>query len=194
MNVSRETSDLIERYRTLLLRWNRSINLVGRGAVEATLERHLADSLAVAMEGRDIEGPWLDMGSGGGFPGIVCAILRRGRPEPVTLVDSDARKGAFLRTVVRELGLRAAVATARIEEAPPAGAAVVSAKALAPLSMLFSYAVRHLAEGGVALFPKGPGYLDELAEARKGYRFDATVLGGSGGSVILRVEGLQRAA
>ena len=115
----------------------------------------------------------LDVGSGGGFPGLVVAILAAEKAPGlrVTLVDSDLRKAAFLTTVVRELGLNTTVCSERIESLAPLGADVLSARALAPLPQLLAYAARHLAEGGLAILPKGATHERELASALEHWRF-----------------------
>jgi 16S rRNA (guanine527-N7)-methyltransferase len=121
----------------------------------------------------------VDLGSGGGFPGIVCAIVAQGAGAgpAFDLVESDQRKCAFLRTAVRELGLRATVHAARAESLPPLSGDVISARALAPLGTLFDMAFRHLAPGGgTLLLPKGAGHADEIEVARERWRFTVEAL------------------
>ena len=194
--VSRETSVMLDRHAAALRRWNDAINLVSRDRIEDVLAvaRNEATLIAAAAEG--LVGHWVDLGSGGGFPGVPIAIVRRDRSDPVTLVDSDQRKCAFLRSVIRDLGLCTNVVSDRIERAEPLRASILSAKALAPLPHLLGYAERHLVPGGTAFFPKGPRYREEVIGARRTWGFDLDVLDGPAGrtSVILRIEGLRRAA
>ena len=129
----------LELYAELLVRWQATINLVSPKTLPELWTRHIADSLqvqAVLPEARR----WVDLGSGGGFPGLVTAILLADAPgATVHLVESDKRKAAFLRTVARETGAPATIHAERIETFVPAHAApvdAISARALAPLPHL----------------------------------------------------------
>jgi len=172
--VSRETIARLEAYEALLHRWSPRINLVAASTLAEARTRHFADSAQLIDLAPPEAGLWADLGSGAGFPGLVIAVLAaEERPGmKVTLVESDARKAAFLAAVLRETGVAANVLTARAEDIAPLGADVVSARALAPLPHLLSLAVRHLAPGGVCLFPKGAGHGAELARARESWSFD----------------------
>lgn len=171
-DVSRETYDKLRAFEELVRKWTQRINLVSRADANAIWERHIVDSVQVFDLAPD-SGDWLDIGSGGGFPGIIVAILSDGRD--LTLMESDKRKCTFLRTAIRELDLTATVLTERIEEAPPQCADVLSARALTDLSGLLAFAERHLAPGGVALFPKGQRWQDEVAKAQEkwGFQYEA---------------------
>ncbi len=116
---------------------------------------------------------WVDVGSGGGFPGLVVAICRHNSafPSRVTLVESDQRKAVFLRESVRELGLSVDVISERIDKVQFLAADVLSARALAPLATLCEYASLHLKAGGTAVFPKGENYQSEVTEALVRWRF-----------------------
>ncbi len=172
-DVSRETLDRLERYEALIAKWNPAINLVARSTLDNIWTRHFADSAAAfAIAGLD-RGKWVDLGSGGGFPGMVAAILAQEKaPEiQVICIESDIRKCEFLRTVARTLGLDVGVLSRRIEETPPQAAQVVSARALAPLPRLLDLAHRHLAPGGHAIFLKGANWRDEVETALETWRF-----------------------
>ncbi|MFN3281428.1 MAG: 16S rRNA (guanine(527)-N(7))-methyltransferase RsmG, partial [Tabrizicola sp.] len=116
----------------------------------------------------------VDLGAGGGFPGLVVAALARElSPEMrVTLVESDLRKATFLRQAAQSLGLVVDVRAQRIESLANLHADVVSARALAPLADLIGYAVRLLRPGGTAIFPKGARFSEELTAARSAWGFD----------------------
>ncbi len=116
---------------------------------------------------------WLDLGSGGGLPGLVIAILAADeRPSlTVTLVESDQRKAAFLATAARETGIRATILTDRIETIADQNADILSARALAPLPRLLDLSARHMAPGATALFHKGARHDDELRDALAHWRF-----------------------
>lgn len=176
MDVSRETAGRLDAYAALLARWTQRINLVAPGTLGALWSRHFLDSAQLLGLAPPGTGTWADLGSGGGFPGAVVAILAgEKRPElAVTLVEADQRKAAFLRALGRETGTDFKVLTGRIEDLPPLGAHIVSARALAPLPVLLGYAARHLAPGGTALIPKGAQAAGEVAEARKKWSFSYT--------------------
>ncbi len=105
-----------------------------------------------------------DLGSGGGFPGLVLAIMGAGE---VHLVESDGRKAAFLNAVSRETGTPVIVHAERSEALPSLSADCVTARALAPLPKLLGYVARHLVPGGRALLLKGRTREGELTLARK---------------------------
>jgi len=169
MTVSRET-EALQKYASLIRKWNPAINLVAPSTLSEVEIRHIADCRQLVEASRGAIGTWVDLGSGGGLPGMVVAICR---PDlDVSLVESDKRKSAFLRTVTRELSLsNVNIVTERIEEAKPLSSANVSARALAPLPLLMSYVARHLVEGGRAWLMKGRNWSSEVDEARKQWQF-----------------------
>lgn len=173
VNVSRETSERLRAYAALLEKWNPAINLVSRSTIPALWTRHFLDSAQLLPIAPDTARTWLDLGAGGGFPGLVLAILAaEQRPElKFTLVESDARKSAFLLKVVAETGIGAKIETARAESLPPQAAEVLSARALAPILRLLPLAQQHLAEGGICLFPKGANHSAELDAALASWTF-----------------------
>lgn len=172
-DVSRETLDRLEIYSGLLKKWTPKINLVSASTLPDLWTRHFLDSAQILSLAPADARVWADLGTGGGFPGLVVAILaHETRPHlKVTCVESDQRKATFLRTVLRETGVSAKVVVDRIENADPIGADVVSARALAPLGRLLDYADRHLSISGVALFLKGAGFKKEVAEALERWSF-----------------------
>lgn len=173
-NVSRETSERLAIYAALLRKWNRTVNLVSPATLEDLHERHFADSAQVWGLCHPEDGHWLDIGSGGGFPGMIAAILAAGDGAAlrVTLVESDHRKVAFLRTVALETGVSVGLETARVEDLAPQAADVLSARALAPLSQLLEWTERHRKPDGVALFPKGRTVHKEMEAARVTWNFN----------------------
>lgn len=205
-HVSRETCARLATYEGLLRQWQRAVNLVGPSTLNAIWHRHFADSaqlLALVPSPRS----WVDLGSGPGFPGLVVAILLaepsrhsadpgapsrlRGeggddalsaqRPEParITLIESNARKCAFLREVVRQTRLASSVSvdilSTRIETAATQGSLpapdVVSARAVAPLDKLLALAAPLFASSTVGLFLKGRDAAAELEAAEKLWNF-----------------------
>ncbi len=176
-NVSRETLERLETFDALVKKWTRKINLVSTNDAGIIWNRHIVDSVQVFNAAPEV-GSWLDIGSGGGFPGIVAAILSLERqPERAfTLVDSDQRKCAFLRTVVRELDLDVKVTAERVEEMSPFGADVLTARALCDLNSLLVYAEKHLSVGGTAIFPKGARWRQEHEDAQKYWTYSLDVI------------------
>ena len=168
-DVSRETFEQLEIYADLLIEWNKRINLVSPKSLGLLWRRHFLDSAQLFKLGAGAES-WVDLGSGGGFPGAVIAIMA-GDATKTTLIESDQRKAAFLRNLARET-TAFKVISARIEEANPQHASVVSARALAPLSLLLSYVSRHLRADGRAILPKGQKAQVEVTEALEHWRFD----------------------
>lgn len=171
--VSRETFDRLARFVALLRKWNPKINLVSGATLPEVWTRHILDSLQVFDLAGVAEGHWVDLGTGGGFPGLVVALLAAEEAPDlrVTLVESDQRKAAFLATVLRETGVAADLRAQRIEALAPLAATILSARALAPLDRLLHHAALHLAPGGRALFPKGQTHAEEIAEALASWRF-----------------------
>lgn len=162
--VSRETMERLTVYADLLVKWQARINLVGPETIPTLWHRHFLDSAQLFPLLPQAIHRVVDMGSGAGFPGLVLAVM--GAPD-VHLIESDARKCAFLREVARVTGTAVTVHNTRIEKVPPLGADVVTARALAPLAQLLDWAAPHLLPHGHALFLKGRGHEDELTMASK---------------------------
>ena len=195
LNVSRETFLRLKEYEKLLFKWNAKINLVSRSTLDNFWNRHVLDSAQFLSSVGEKAGKWVDLGSGGGLPGLVVAILSD-EIEPVNklfLVEADARKAVFLKTVCRELGLKVEVYNNRIEELPPISANIVSARALAPLKTLCLYAKNHLEKDGVAVFAKGENWKAELVEAQKKWIFNYEAVKSTlhEGSVVLVLRGIK---
>ncbi len=197
LNVSRETFVKLERFLDLVTKWNSTINLVSVGSVGQAWTRHLLDSAQLWSLAPLRGGIWLDIGSGGGFPGMVISILaQEAAPDlGVVLVESDRRKSVFLREAVRQLQVSAEVHCKRIEDLPPMGANVVTARALAPLCVLLSMVTPHLAPDGVVLFPKGQNHAAELEHCRALWTMKSDVVSSKTDpdGVILRIRALQHA-
>lgn len=195
LNVSRETFLRLKEYEKLLFKWNAKINLVSRSTLDNFWNRHVLDSAQFLSSVGEKAGKWVDLGSGGGLPGLVVAILSD-EIEPVNklfLVEADVRKAVFLKTVCRELGLKVEVYNNRIEELPPMSANIVSARALAPLKTLCLYAKNYLEKDGVAVFAKGENWKAELVEAQKKWIFSYEAVKSTlhEGSVVLVLRGIK---
>lgn len=195
IDVSRETFDHLRAYLAVLEQWNPKINLVSKSTIAEAWTRHFEDSAQIFSLAPANARTWVDLGSGGGFPGLVIAILAEDlRPDmSVTLVESDVRKATFLRTVRRELGLAVDVRAERIEKLSPADADVLSARALASLPDLLAFAERH-APSGICLFPKGVNVSAERQSALETWTFDCEDFPSQtdSASVILRIGNIKR--
>ena len=195
VDVSRETYDRLKHYESLVQKWSPKINLVAKSTLEDVWERHIVDSVQVC-DLVSFPETWVDIGSGGGFPGVVVAIIaaEKARDCQVTLIESDQRKCAFLRTALRECGVKGRVISDRIEKVAPMGAGVLSARALADLSLLLEFAERHLSKDGIALFSKGVQWKKEVDNARSQWRFEleSTKSWTEPDAVVLKIEGVAR--
>ncbi len=165
--------DRLDGYAALLEKWNPKINLVAPSTIPNLWTRHLLDSVQLWDKVPKNAESWTDLGSGGGFPGLVIAMLAKDiRPNfHVTLVESDQRKATFMRSVSRETNTPVTVLAERIEAVAIEPADIVSARALAPLSKLLDYASGLVKPEGIALFPKGVNHEAELADALANWTF-----------------------
>lgn len=189
-------TEKLQHYQSIALKWNKKINLVSPASANEFWIRHIIDSAQMFHVKQDWTGHYVDLGSGGGLPGVVCSVLKRNREMDgsITFVESDLRKAAFLRTISRELSLDIAVVAKRIESVEGLHADILTARALAPLPVLLGYAQMHLSETGTAVFPKGALWEQEVADARQQWSFDlqAHQSHTSPDSRLLEIEGISR--
>jgi 16S rRNA (guanine527-N7)-methyltransferase len=176
--VSRETTDRLDRFVAVLQRWQERINLIAPSTERTVWTRHIADSLqliGLAPEAR----VWADLGSGGGFPGVVIACALAETPGArIHLVETNSKKIAFLREAVRATGAPAVMHAMKIEAFtanPPERMDAVVARALAPLPKLLSLAAPLLKNGAIGVFPKGQDVALELTEASKSWTVQASL-------------------
>lgn len=172
--VSRETHDRLDAYEALFHKWSRSFNLAAPSTLSDFWERHILDSAQLATIRRP-ENVWLDIGSGGGLPGIVMAILmRESQGGIVHLVESNGKKAAFLRQAIMHTGAAGVVHQMRIEDAfgkvPQPN--VITARALASLIDLMKLTRGWMEGGATALFHKGRDFRAEIIEAGDAGPFD----------------------
>jgi 16S rRNA (guanine527-N7)-methyltransferase len=172
--VSRETLDRLTAFEREFRRWSQRINLAAPSTLEHLWSRHILDSAQLAsIEPEALR--WLDLGSGGGFPGAILAILLAERPGAhIDLIESNHKKAAFLRTTIGALGVPGTVHICRIEQATShvAMPELVTARALAPLPHLLALASPWLTAGARSLFHKGRDYRAEIVESRDAWQFD----------------------
>jgi 16S rRNA (guanine527-N7)-methyltransferase len=192
-DVARETSDSLGRFAALLLRWNRTVNLIARKDETRLWDRHIADSLQLAALMRPAPERAIDLGSGAGFPGLVLALATG---VDFDLIEADQRKAAFLREAARVTGAAVRVHATRIETAQIAPASLITARALAPLPKLLDLAAPLIAPGGICLLLKGANFRVELTEAARQWHMQVEVLPSRTASEasILRISDLTRVA
>lgn len=192
-NVSRETYDRLDAYENLLMQWNPKINLIAPSTIPNIRQRHIDDSLQITKHACPERGSWVDLGSGGGLPGIVLAIAFADRPISFTLIESDKRKSAFLRNAIRLLSLEnAKVINERIEKAVPQNADFISARALAPLPRLMPYVTRHMADTGQAWLLKGARWKGEIIDTKRIWAFNCRAIRSTSETeaAILQIDGI----
>ena len=176
VRVSRETQGRLQHFAELFQKWAKTINLVAPSTIDDLWRRHIADSAQI-FQLHPKPARWVDLGSGGGFPGIITAILlAEQKGGHVDLVESNQKKAAFLRVCLRECEARGAVHAVRIEEASKIipDCDVISARALAELDLLLDYAAPWVErnENLSLLLHKGRDYEREVQKARGRWEFD----------------------
>jgi 16S rRNA (guanine527-N7)-methyltransferase len=162
--VSRETLDRLRIYAELLLRWNKRINLIGRGSEADLWRRHILDSAQLAALIPPGAKSAADIGAGAGLPGLILSILNI--PAQIHLIEPDRRKCAFLREAIRLTQCTAIVHESRVEEVDLPAQDVVLARACAPLDKLLERAQKLVSIHTICIFPKGAQAEQELTAAR----------------------------
>jgi 16S rRNA (guanine527-N7)-methyltransferase len=196
--VSRETAGRLDRFVDLLLEWQTKTNLVSASTLPQLWSRHVSDSLQLLALAPTAK-TWVDLGSGGGFPGIVLACALAGKANAsVHLIERNAKKAAFLREALRVTTAPGVVHLADIGETVDrikAPVDCVTARAVAPLSVLLGFAEPLVKKGAKALFLKGQDVEAELTEATKYWkikpRLHSSRTGGQGWIVELDEIGRQ---
>jgi 16S rRNA (guanine527-N7)-methyltransferase len=171
LGIRPETEQRLRAYVDLLARWNAKINLVGPKTLDDPWARHIIDSVQLKAHLPQNPVTLVDLGSGAGLPGLVMAILGVGE---VHLIESDARKCAFLREAARVTETAITIHNLRIEAAPQVAADVVTARALAPLDELLPMVARFLKPEGRAVLLKGARWAEELTIAQKIWQMKVT--------------------
>lgn len=172
--VSRETFDRLVTFEQLFLKWNRSINLAAPSTLDDVWGRHILDSAQLARIAPQAK-RWADLGSGGGFPGLVMAFLLGERDgASIDLVESNRKKASFLQAVIGQFGLPARVVARRIDDSYALVSApeIITARALAALPALLDLSAPWLTKGSRALFHKGRDYRSEVEESTHRWAFD----------------------
>nr|WP_256478403.1 16S rRNA (guanine(527)-N(7))-methyltransferase RsmG [Notoacmeibacter sp. MSK16QG-6] len=180
------------RYEELFRSWNAKINLAASTTLESFRTRHIEDSLQL-LDLTEPDHQWIDLGSGGGLPGIPVGIaLAEQENAQIHLVESNRKKTAFLLTCIARCQAAARIHSVRIEDASSriSSADYVTARALAPLVELLALAEPWLTGGATALFHKGRSYENEIEDAKRRFAFELTVHQSviDRESVILRIQ------
>ncbi len=159
-DVSRETLARFDQFRQMVIAENDQQNLISAGTIPTFWVRHIVDSAQLLLSAPPVDGAWLDLGSGAGFPGMIIGLMRE---APITLVESRRKRAAFLADSATMLGLsHVNVVHQRLEVMPTQRFDVITARAFAPLLRLFDTASRFSTEKTVWLLPKGQGAREEL--------------------------------
>src|ERR1700710_2937015 len=168
--VSRETEARLDRYVDLLVEWQAKANLLAPSTLPHLWTRHISDSLQLLSLAPSAK-TWVDLGSGGGFPGVVLACALAETPSVnIHLIERNAKKAAFLREAIRVTSASGTVHLADIRDSVDRIAGpidCVTARALAPLHQLIGFAEPLVGRGAKALFLKGQDVEAELTEATK---------------------------
>ena len=169
--VSRETYDRLCLFQKILIKWQKSINLISKNTIENTWERHFLDSAQLYKFVRDIEGNIIDFGSGAGFPGMVLAIMGK---KNIHLVESDYKKCVFLKEIAMLTETDITIHNCRIEELNFINVDLVTCRALASLKNLIHYVEVFINKSfgerqkyPKLLFLKGKSYFSEIIELNK---------------------------
>ena len=197
--VSRETEARLDRFADLLWTWQAKTNLISPATLPKLWSRHISDSLQL-LDIAPTAKVWMDLGSGGGFPGMILACALAGTPEAhIHLVERNGKKAAFLREALRVTGAPGTVHLAGIEDIVDRTESpidCVTARAVAPLHQLVGYAAPLVKRGAKALFLKGQDVEVELTEATKYWniepRLHSSRTGGHGW--IVEIEKIERRA
>jgi len=172
--VSRETFERLQAFEQLFLKWNRSINLAAPSTLDDVWRRHILDSAQLARIA-PVATRWVDLGSGGGFPGLVMGFLLAERPgASIALVESNRKKASFLQSVIGQFDLPARVVARRIDDSYGLVSTpeIVTARALAALPDLLDLSAPWLTKVARALFHKGRDYRAEVEESTHRWAFD----------------------
>lgn len=169
VSISRETKNKLVQFVGALIEENGCQNLISATTIPTIWTRHIVDSAQLLLlRSTAKNGPWLDLGTGAGFPGVVIGILT---DEPIILVESRRKRFEFLHSQIEALGLQnVRIHGGRLETLETESVGVISARAFAPLSRLFPLAHRFSRKDTVWLLPKGRTVLEELESVRSSWQ------------------------
>ena len=170
-HVSRETFNKFEIFIEVLLKWQKSVNLISNSTINTIWKRHFLDSAQLYTYSHNIKGNILDIGSGAGFPGMILAMMGNNN---VNLIESDQKKCIFMREVARLTNTKVKIYNCRIEDLDYMKPELIISRALAPLSKLIEYVDNHMNKNieenkatPKLLFLKGKNYNNEIYDLLK---------------------------
>lgn len=176
-NVSRETFELLKAYEASLVEWQQKFNLVSNSSLEESWNRHFIDSAQLFKYIPGNATTLLDFGSGAGFPGMVLAVMAAEKTPylKVKLIESTGKKTLYLNEVKKITAVDVEIINERVEKLPPEKADVITSRAMASLNELLGYTSRFVGPKTICIFPKGQRYAEEIAEAKKHWKFECEV-------------------
>jgi 16S rRNA (guanine527-N7)-methyltransferase len=188
--VSRETMEKIDQFVGQIILWNKKINLISKNDEAVIYEKHIIPCVELYNVIKNETDDIVDMGSGGGLPGVVLSILssQSSSSRCVTMIDSDQRKCVFLEEVSRYLDLKTNVINARIETTHEIKAKVLTARALTSVENLLNYSKNILEQDGTGYFLKGKQHKEELLQAQQKVKFESEIIPLTGESVVIKVQ------
>jgi 16S rRNA (guanine527-N7)-methyltransferase len=179
-HVSRETFQNFEMFIAVLLKWQKSVNLISNSTIKSIWKRHILDSAQLYPYSKDIKGNILDIGSGAGFPGMILAMMGNNN---VNLIESDRKKCIFMREVARLTNTKIKIYNCRIEELEYMAPELIISRALAPLNKLIEYVDNHMNKNienkkikTKLLFLKGKNYNNEIYDLLKLRKIEIDIL------------------
>lgn len=191
ITVSQEIFERLNIYHDLLLKWQASINLVGKDTLNDVWNRHFLDSLQLIKYIGDKQKIIADLGSGAGFPGMVLAMAGYGN---IHLIESDTRKIAFLREVARITETQISIHHCRIEDNPIKGIDIFISRACSPLEQLFQLILQSVSHETTCLFHKGKNYSIENKNALLNWQYDMVAMPSivDSQSMILKISNIRK--
>ena len=182
----------IEKYIKILLDWQKHVNLISKNTIPEIYKRHVFDSAQLWKYIPDSSKTLIDVGSGGGFPGIILGILNKtaGFPLKITLIESDLKKAIFLKEVNRQLELNLNILSERVEKINNLKSDVITARAFTELNQIFIWCQKIVSHETIWILPKGKGYQEEIKKCQFKYQLEQFPNEYSEG-VILKITGVK---
>ncbi len=188
----KESKQDIEKYIKILLEWQKHVNLISKNTIPDLQKRHILDSAQLWKYIPDSSKTLTDVGSGGGFPGIILGILNKaaGFPLQITLIESDSKKAIFLVEVNRQLKLNLTILTERVEKVDNFKSDVITARAFSELNQIFIWCQKIVSRETIWILPKGKGYQEEVKNCQFNGQIEEFPNEYSEG-VILKISGVE---
>ena len=166
--ILKESTQNIEKYIKILLDWQKHVNLISKNTIPEIEKRHVLDSAQLWKYIPDSSKTLTDVGSGGGFPGIILGILNKtaGFPLRITLIESDSKKAIFLSEVNRQLKLNLNILTERVEKVENLKSDIITARAFSELNQILVLCKKIVSRETIWILPKGKGYQEEIKKCQ----------------------------